>query len=289
VDIPFPPAHRHARPLPALVLLAAAAVAAPATADPLRYEEGLARAPGGGPLLYREQHWLRLREGRPLERLVLYRCPDGIAFARKQVDYRGSAQAPAFALEDARSGYREGLRRTGPVPGPVVFVREGGRVKEAARELPSGPIVADAGFDEFIRAHWDALVAGESLPLQFAVPARLRSLPFSLQRVGGARVGGERAHVFRLRLQGWLGLLAPRIEVSYGERSRRLLRFEGLSNLRDDAGRAQLLARIEFPAAPRGAAEEEWRQAASRPLAACRTGQRADAADTPDSAALAYN
>ena len=114
MNLPFPPVRDPARPLPALVLLAAVVVAGPATAEPLRYEEGLARAPGGGALLYREQHWLRLREGRPLERLVLYRCPNGVAFARKQVDYRGSAPAPAFALEDARSGYREGLRRTGP-------------------------------------------------------------------------------------------------------------------------------------------------------------------------------
>jgi hypothetical protein len=287
VKTPFSPAARHPRSLPALALLVAAVLVGPAAAEPLRYEEGLARAPGGDTLLYREQHWLRLRAGRPLERLVLYRCPDGTAFARKQVDYRGSAQAPAFALEDARSGYREGLRRAGPRP--VVFVQEGGRVPEAAKALSAGAIVADAGFDEFIRAHWDPLVAGRTLPLEFAVPARLRSLPFSLQRVGGARVGGERAHVFRLRLDGWLGLLAPRIEVSYGERSRRLLRFEGLGNLRDDAGRSQLPARIEFPVAPRVAAEEEWREAASRPLAACRTGQRADAADTPDSPAIASN
>ena len=283
----FSLARRHGRPLPTRVLLLAAVLAGPAAAEPLRYEEGLARAPGGGALLYREQHWLRLRDGRPLERLVLYRCPDGTAFARKQVDYRGSAQAPAFALEDARSGYREGLRRAGT--GAVVFVQEGGRVPEAAKVLEAGATVADAGFDEFIRAHWDPLAAGESLPLQFAVPARLRSLPFSLQRVDSVRIGGERAHVFRLRLQGWLGLLAPRIEVSYGERSRRLLRFEGLSNLRDDAGRTQLPARIDFAAAPRAATDEEWRQAAARPLATCRTGQRADAADTPDSAKIAYN
>jgi hypothetical protein len=286
VKTPFSSLRRPAAALPVPALVLAAALAGPAAGTPLRFEEGMARAPGGA-LLYREQHWLRLGEGRPLERLVLYVCPDGTAFARKQVDYRGSAQAPAFALEDARSGYREGLRRLGATP--VLFVRENGRAAAAEGEVAASRLVADAGFDEFVRAHWDALVAGRSMPMRFAVPARLRSLPFSLQRIGGANVGGERAHVFRLRLDGWLGLLAPRIEVSYGERSRRLLRFEGLSNLRDDAGRSQLAARIEFPAAPRGAAEDEWRRAASRPLAACRTGQRADAADTPDSPVASTN
>ena len=242
-----------------------------AAANALRYEEGEARAPEGGAALYREQHWIRLGPAGPVERLVLYRCADGTAFARKRVDYRGSAQAPAFALEDRRSGYLEGLRR-GPQAASV-FVRDGHDAREASRPVETARLVADAGFDEFIRARWSSLVAGQRLPIEFAVPARLRSLPFSVERVGSAKVAGELAWVFRLRLDGLLGLVAPRIEVSYGQASQRLLRFEGLSNLRDDAGRGQLEARIEFNEPPRAGTDEEWRTAAAHPLSACRTGQ----------------
>lgn len=254
----------------ALALLGLAC-AAGARAEALRFEEGVARAPGGGPTLYREQHWIRSGGGQPIERLVLYRCADGTAFARKRVDYRGSALAPAFVLDDRRSGYREGLRRA--AGGASVFVREAQGEAESTRALDAAALVADAGFDEFVRAHWAQLVAGQRLPLDFAVPARLRSLPFALQKVGNSTVAGEAAWVFRLRLEGWLGLVAPAIEVSYGQSSRRLLRFEGLSNLRDDAGDGQLKARIDFAAPARPGSEEEWRQAATRPLAACRIGQ----------------
>ena len=52
--------------------------------------------------------------------------------------------------------------------------------------------------------------------------------------------------------------------------SQRLLRFEGMSNLRDDAGRKQLVARIDFPARDQGATDADWRAASSLPLAACR-------------------
>ena len=45
-------------------------------------------------------------------------------------------------------------------------------------------LVADAGFDEFVRQHWDALMAGEAVPLHFAVPSRLESLGFRIRRVG---------------------------------------------------------------------------------------------------------
>lgn len=259
------------RNFPAILLHAALiglfAAPAPARAA-ISFEEGLARAPGDARLLYREHHLVRREQGRPLERLVVYRCPDGTAFARKRVDYRASATAPAFELEDARLGYREGLRRGG-APGEL-FVRDGAGAPERRAAVGGEGLVADAGFDEFIRAHWQPLLAGEAVPLRFAVPSRLESLGFRVRRIGSAQVGGEAAEVFRLRLGGWIGWLAPHIDVAYGSDSRRLLRFEGLSNLRDDAGDSQLVAAIEFPAPARQAGEAQWQALAREPLSACR-------------------
>lgn len=244
-------------------------LAAPSAQAAISFEEGLARDPENNRLLYREQHLVRRQDGEVLERLVLYRCSNGTAFARKRVDYRQSAQAPAFSLEDARGGYGEGLRRGGDAG--TVWVREGAGEAERSAPLAAGArLVADAGFDEFIRRHWRPLLAGESVPLQFAVPARLESLGFKVSRVGAADLGGEPAELFRLRLGGWLGWIAPHIDVAYGRDSRRLLRFEGLSNLRTDDGDSQLLARIEFPRPAVGAGEPLWRDFASAPLSACR-------------------
>ena len=258
-------------------------LAAPAAWASLSFEEGLAREPGSDRLLYREQHLVRRQDGRLLERLVLYRCPDGTAFARKRVDYRASAQAPAFSLEDARDGYGEGLRR-GDGAG-TVWVREDGAERSAP--LADKPrLVADAGFDEFIRRNWQPLLAGESVPLHFAVPARLESLGFKVSHLGATQFGSEPAERFRLRLGGWLGWIAPHIDVAYGRDSRRLLRFEGLSNLRTDDGGSQLQARIEFPMPAVGAGEPQWRDFATTPLSACRVrdGGRT-AADTGIAAA----
>lgn len=252
---------------PAAALLAALCLVPAARAN-LGLEEGRALDPDGG-LLYLEQHLVRREQGRPLERLVLYRCADGTAFARKRVDYRRSALAPEFALEDARTDYREGLRRAG---GPQqVFVQENAGDAERAAPLEASGLVADAGFDEFVRAKWDRLMAGESVPLEFAVPSRLESMDFTVRRLrGGAAVGGEDAVVFRLALGGWRGWLAPHIDVAYGRDSRRLLRFEGLSNLRTDDGRRQLAARIDFPRPARPADEGQWQAFAREPLSACR-------------------
>ncbi|MEE7548937.1 hypothetical protein HF319_19710, partial [Xanthomonas sp. Kuri4-1] len=81
-----------------LLLLGLPAVAGATT----RYD-GDAQAAEGGRLLYRESHWVEPDGGR----VVLYRCPGGAAFARKQV---GGGSDPEFELVDARDGYREGVR-----------------------------------------------------------------------------------------------------------------------------------------------------------------------------------
>lgn len=248
----------------ALVLAALPAQAA------LTFEEGLARDPDSRALLYREHHLVRRADGKPTERLVIYRCADGTPFARKRVDYRRSAQAPEFSFEDVRLGYREGLRRSGGAG--TVWVRDarGESERSAALDDPAQALVADAGFDEFIRSNWAPLVSGQSVPLRFAVPSRLQTLGFKVDRQGPVTLGQEPAESFRLKLGGLLGWIAPHIDVAYGRESRRLLRFEGLSNLRSDDGRSQLVARIEFPVPAVVAVEGQWRAAERQTLSACR-------------------
>lgn len=255
---------------PRLLLLAAMLAPAQAFGSELRLEEGVARNPRSAAELFREQHWIRSAGDQAIERLVLYRCPDGTAFGRKRIDYRNSAMAPEFFFEDLRSGYREGLRQGDQT---TVFFRPDGKSAERSARLASTRVVADAGFDEFIRLHWSRLLAGDSVPLEFAVPSRLRSFSFSVSRTGETTLANEKAWVFRLKLDGWMGWLVPSIDVSYAQRSRRLLRFEGLSNLRDDAGDQPLIARIDFAEPARAASEGQWQAALQAPLSACRAGR----------------
>jgi hypothetical protein len=63
--------------------------------------------------------------------------------------------------------------------------------------------------------------------------------------------------------------VAPDIEVTYGSASKRLLRFKGLSNIRDDRGRATLRALIEFPLTDREVPVAEKNRAQSVLLKSC--------------------
>lgn len=251
-----------ARPTLSLLVLLGLAPAADAT---LLETVGDARAPDGSRLLYREQHLVRRDGDRPLERLVIYRCPDGTAFARKRVDYRASALAPDFELVDAR-GYREGLRRENGQPR---VWHDGGAPRPLA--AADAALVADAGFDEFIRQRWAALAPGRTQTLAFAIPAFGRSLAFKVHSAGDRTPA---LHRFELKAGGVLGLVAPTIAVDYDLRDRRLRRFTGPTNIRDGKGR-QMEARIEFPDAPRSLDDEaQWRRLAALPLQACTLGAR---------------
>ena len=246
-------------------LLFALLLAAPAQAR-LTAVEGDARDPDGGRLLYREEHLIRHDGDRPVERLVIYRCPDGSAFARKRVNYRPSLIAPDFELVDAR-GYREGLRREGGQP--VLWSSE-----SRARTLGAAkaPLVADAGFDEYLRLRWSALATGKPQPLAFAVPSFGRTLPLRIRSAGRHQRAGTPVYRFELALDGLLGAFADAISVEYDAGDRRLRHFRGLTNVRDAKG-DQIEAAIDFPRPPRVVDAARWQSLASMPLARCTLGR----------------
>lgn len=228
--------------------------------------QGDARDPASERLLYREDHLIRRDGVQPLQRVVLYRCPDGTAFARKQVDYRESRTAPAFGLIDARDGYREGLRRTDG----TVSVYSGKRSAPLQDGTGATMLVADAGFDEFLRNQWDALLAQGTLPIRFAVPAHARDLKFNVRSLGEGRIDGAPVQTFQLKLGGLLALVSPRIDVAYAE-DRSLRRYTGLANIRSDAGKP-LEVRIDFTRPPQAVPAARWQAALDAPLARCKLG-----------------
>lgn len=242
-----------------------------ADAAPLLTYRGEARSLKGGELLYSEEHLLRGGLDAPSQRLVVYRCADGTAFARKLVDYAPAALAPSFELRDARLGYREGLRREGErllaFAGDASSLRE--RQIDAERLL-----VADSGFDRLVRQRWQALQSGRELEIEFLVPSRGKALDFRVRKTASISVDGAPASRFELSLGGLLGLFAPSIEVVYRDADRWLLSFSGLTNIR--AGLDENLeARIEFPNVPSAQSEQLWQEYAALSLSSCVRGDDA--------------
>jgi len=229
---------------------------------------GTATARHSNEFIYGERHLLKYRDEQLAERLVLYTCRDGSAFARKTVSYV-EPMAPDFELDDAANGMREGVRSVGS--GRTVFyrgVRLGPQKSAPVREVEG--LVIDAGFDEFIRANWPLLMTGKPLDLHFLIPSRLEATHFHVQRVRGDALEGVRVEVFRLQLAGALGWVLAAIDVSYGSQTHVLMRYEGVSDLRDSVGH-NFQTTITFrPDSRKPAAESEWASAQQAPLGPCR-------------------
>jgi len=226
---------------------------------------GYARSLDTGALLYVESHAVNA-SGAPSEaRVVLYRCGPGEApFARKDLSYGAQRSAPAFNFVDARSGYAEGLKRD--ADRLQVFERAGANAPLRTESLPTaGALVADAGFDEFVRAQWQALERGDSVNTPFLVPSRLASVKFRVRKVGETQIEGEAANVFRLSVAGPLGWFLSDIDISYRKSDRRLLRYRGITNIRDSAG-DMIAAQIDFPEADRSAAAVDLAALRALPL-----------------------
>jgi hypothetical protein len=198
-----------------------------------------------GRLLYTESHWIRGDSG-ARELLVLFSCPNGRPFARKKVREAGFKQAPSFLLEDARSGYREGVRE-GASGKREVFVRRSADEAERSAPVTRLPgLVIDAGFNSFIHKHWDTLGTGTPQHFEFLLPSRLQAYPFRLSEIGDDLIDGTPVRRFRLQLDAWYAFAIPAISLAYDRDSKRIREYTGASNIRDAAGKS-LQVRIEFP------------------------------------------
>ena len=247
----------------AILLLAPALAAAKAE---VRYEQGKAWNTGKTRLMYTESHWTTSENNALKNRTVVYRCADGTPFARKEINYTRSALAPEFSFKDVRFNYQEGLRwqKDGP---ELWFVRNAQRQQKLLGN--SGTLVADAGFDVFVKNQWPALSAARRQSLQFAVPSRLTSYGFNLQRINSLPFNKEPAQSFKLSVDGWLGFIAPNLEITYSRNTKRLLRFKGLSNILNDQGEKPVNALIEFPLLDQVVSAKDQQQAQSILLKSC--------------------
>ena len=244
-------------------------VAVSARADDYSFT-GYARSLDTGELLYVESHVVT-DGGSPREtRVVLYQCAvDSAPFARKQLEYSGRRTSPAFTFEDARSGFAEGFERD--AHRLTVFERAGSQAPLRREAIsPTRTLVVDAGFDEFVREQWEPLERGASSRVPFLVPSLLESVDFRVRKVAEVTIDGESASVIRLSLAGALGWFLPDIDVTYRNRDRRLMRYRGLTNIRD-AGGELLKAQIDFPESAQTRSTESLANLIAQPLTAeCR-------------------
>jgi len=200
-----------------------------------------------GNLIYSETHREVMENGRLVGDTVIYRDADGNVFAEKYINFRKNLVMPDFHLVNADNGHVEGARASDEQFKIHFRAPSDTGIRQASVMAPSNGIV-DAGFDRFIEQHWDALVSGKTLEREFLIPSQLEFYTFEIEK-GRERPAGE--YVFKLHIKsGFLKLFVSPVLVHYDARTRQLLRYEGISNIRNEDGE-NFEVRIEFPASNR--------------------------------------
>lgn len=107
--------------------------------------------------------------------------------------------------------------------------------------------IIDAGFNDYVLTHWDALVSGEKKRFNFLSTERQSWIKFNVKSVGRREEESFTVHRFQMTLANPLiRFLMKPIKVDYYADSRELYRYQGISNLKRENGK-NYSVRIEFP------------------------------------------
>ena len=211
-----------------------------ATAGPLaaagKYGEtvGTAYDLESGDLLYRETHCVSPDGG---ERQVVYEDANGQLIAQKLLDYSTGRTTPSFVQHNHYSSNSiEVALSQNAVSMAVIDKNDGSLSKAVAEPSKAMPVVIDAGFDGFVREHWEELVSGGSREFQFPFAKRASLVELRIQPLA-CSYDTQTDQCFRLDLANWfLRMLVAPIELGYDAETRQLTRYRGLSNIGDGNG-----------------------------------------------------
>ncbi len=184
-----------------------------------------------GELVYRELHTVTFDGEKPLRSETVYTDAKGAEVGRLVNDYGPSLALPAHEMEDKRAKNVHGVRYREQKP--QMFNREG--EKEEKTTLEPGEykgrlLVGGQGLHYYLVVNLEEVIKKGKLPLKFVIPGRQDVYDFYLRVVGATP---ERVNI-EIEIDNWiLKLFAPKLELIYDRKLRRLLSYRGLSNLLD--------------------------------------------------------
>ncbi len=202
------------------------------------YVTGKAFEPGGSTLLYIEEHY---KVGDTLHKVV-YLDADRALVAEKLIDYSTSAYAPDVKVDDYRVKRATAIEHGTDVCKVTITNLEDSTANNTATFKPDKHDVVDAGFDNYVRSHWDALSQGQTVKFRFMLPLRdstigLKLKPRQCEQGDGTNL--DRAICLRISPANWLvSALAAPIDLVYERDTQRLLRFVGQGQLPDADGKS---------------------------------------------------
>jgi hypothetical protein len=148
-------------------------------------------------------------------------------------DYSRSVAMPTYVFEDLQRNYREGLRWQDGYY--VIFHQKASAPEKTSRLGSDGGVFSCQGWHYYLVNNLD-LMEQDEIVLNLVLPSELRPFPFVVKKLASdeSRVSAE------LSLNHWLfRYFVPKLRLEYDRKERRLIEFQGVSNILNKAGDRQ--------------------------------------------------
>lgn len=208
----------------------------PVSADDSLTRVGYAYDRDTNQLLYTENHHETFKQGVLLRSEVIYKDIDENIIAKKIADFSNSQFMPEFVLENLKTGHKEKTRYIDNKYEVIFSESKAKSLKESLLKFKLNSI-SDAGFDNFIIAHWNELIAGEKFKREFLVPSMLDFMNFRIYQKAIVDKDGHTLRLINIEPDSFfVRVIAGTLKLYYDDDKPVLRIFEGVSNMRDNKG-----------------------------------------------------
>ncbi len=192
---------------------------------------------------YLERHTLITEAGNLIQSSTEYLDLEGLSIGAMKSNYTHSLSAPEFILRDERHQRLQGLGWMGDKLD--IFTQSSKNSKVLHQTFPIDPSevqIAGPGLIYYIGAHLDKLIKAHIFKFKYVIPGRLEMYDFSIETIQH----NQRVAEFEVKMQAWpMRFFGPRLKIIYSVQKKRVLIYEGPSNLRDKDGK-MMSVKIEY-------------------------------------------
>jgi len=186
-----------------------------------------------GILEYVEYHTVKYENGKVSESQTIYYDVNNNKIGELISDYSFGPQFGSYDFRDIRAQYQDGAKVEQDRIGlfrkkkPKYDIEE----KYIAKEKDQ---IVGQGFHQSIVQDLEKIAQGEVFHIRLVLPSRLDQFKFQIRK---RKIQGDTLYI-RLEIDNWfLRMFAPHVDAEYDMKTRRLLRYEGISNLEDTSGK----------------------------------------------------
>lgn len=191
-----------------------------------------------GKLLYSEKHITNFKDGRIISLHTEYFNLKKEKFAELKSDFSVHPYLPEYKFTDSRFGREDGTKNLKDGKKVEVFARpkKGDELKTTTMKV-TPMLITGQGLHAYMNANLDKLIKKESsTDIDFLIPMNQKDYKFEINKL---EVKDGMA-VFKVKIRSWfLSMFAPSLQVTYEVKTKRLMIFEGPSNIVSDENKSQ--------------------------------------------------